>query len=220
MRVLEQIKIDACCEELPAVSSATAPGGAHAQLGTSHQCTEDVARCAPFPNIGIVPPADRFELPSTAGSTCCRTRAPAICVSARPTAAMSMPRFSDAPVGDLLQARPGKGDWAIIATGSTVVAARRLRRPWAARRSGAHRSSIPSTAREVESTGREFGGIFVVEEHPHGRRAGRLAARDRGRDRRLPGDALRHAPVLPSPAATAGTCCRSTGSTMAPCSPG
>src|SRR5215216_1961907 len=62
MRVLEQIKIDVCYEELPVVFVGDGAGVVYAQLGTSHQCTEDVAVLRPLPNLSIVSPADRFEL--------------------------------------------------------------------------------------------------------------------------------------------------------------
>ncbi len=45
IRVLEQIKIDVCYENLPVVLIGDGAGFVYSHLGTSHQSTEDIA-CA------------------------------------------------------------------------------------------------------------------------------------------------------------------------------
>jgi transketolase len=62
IRVLEQIKIDVCYENLPVTFIGDGAGVVYAQLGTSHQSTEDVAALRAVPGINIYSPADRFEL--------------------------------------------------------------------------------------------------------------------------------------------------------------
>ncbi|GAC1621918.1 MAG: transketolase C-terminal domain-containing protein [Nevskia sp.] len=62
VRVLEQIKIDVCYENLPVTFVGDGAGVVYAQLGTSHQSTEDVAALRGVPAIEIYSPADRFEL--------------------------------------------------------------------------------------------------------------------------------------------------------------
>lgn len=62
IRVLEQIKIDVCYEELPVTFIGDGAGVVYAQLGTSHQSTEDIAALRAVPQISIYSPADRFEL--------------------------------------------------------------------------------------------------------------------------------------------------------------
>jgi transketolase len=66
IRVLEQIKIDVCYENLPVTFIGDGAGVVYAQLGTSHQSTEDIAALRGVPNIGIYSPGDRFELTACA----------------------------------------------------------------------------------------------------------------------------------------------------------
>lgn len=62
MRVLEQIKMDICYENLPVMLVGDGAGVVYSHLGASHQCTEDIAALRAIPNIDIYSPADRFEL--------------------------------------------------------------------------------------------------------------------------------------------------------------
>jgi len=62
IRVLEQIKMDVCYEELPVTFVGDGAGVVYAQLGASHQSTEDIAALRAVPGITIYSPADRFEL--------------------------------------------------------------------------------------------------------------------------------------------------------------
>lgn len=66
IRVLEQIKIDVCYENLPVTFIGDGAGVVYAQLGTSHQSTEDVAALRAVPQIAIHSPGDRFELTACA----------------------------------------------------------------------------------------------------------------------------------------------------------
>src|ERR1700688_3235721 len=43
VRVLEQIKMDVCYESLPVIFAGDGAGVVYSTLGTSHQCTEDIA---------------------------------------------------------------------------------------------------------------------------------------------------------------------------------
>lgn len=62
IRVLEQIKMDVCYEGLPVCFIGDGAGVVYAQLGTSHQSTEDIAVLRAVPEISIYSPCDRFEL--------------------------------------------------------------------------------------------------------------------------------------------------------------
>ncbi len=66
IRVLEQIKIDVCYENLPVTFIGDGAGVVYAQLGTSHQSTEDIAALRAVPQISIYSPGDRFELTACA----------------------------------------------------------------------------------------------------------------------------------------------------------
>src|SRR5437868_11472801 len=62
IRVLEQIKMDVCYEELPVVFLGDGAGVVYSTLGTSHQCTEDVAALRAVPHLSILSPADDLEM--------------------------------------------------------------------------------------------------------------------------------------------------------------
>jgi transketolase len=62
IRVLEQIKIDVCLEDLPVMFLGDGAGFVYSTLGSSHQCFEDIAALRTLPNIALYSPADRTEL--------------------------------------------------------------------------------------------------------------------------------------------------------------
>ncbi|GAA5163870.1 transketolase family protein [Viridibacterium curvum] len=119
LRVLEQIKIDVCYEDLPVIFVGDGAGFVYSHLGTSHQSTEDIACTRALPGLTVLSPSDRYEV----------------------TAAMQLAFESKGPVylrlgksdrgdvhtgpvsfaaGELLQVRSGSGRVAVLATGSMV----------------------------------------------------------------------------------------------------
>jgi len=62
VRVLEQIKIDICYENLPVVIVGDGAGVVYSYLGASHQSLEDFAIMRALPNITIFSPADNYEM--------------------------------------------------------------------------------------------------------------------------------------------------------------
>lgn len=62
VRVLEQIKIDVCYENLPVILIGDGAGLVYSHLGTSHQSTEDIACTRSIPSLTVLSPADRFEM--------------------------------------------------------------------------------------------------------------------------------------------------------------
>jgi transketolase len=62
VRVIEQIKMDVCHDDLPVIFIGDGAGFVYSHLGTSHQSAEDVACTRAIPNITILSPADRFEM--------------------------------------------------------------------------------------------------------------------------------------------------------------
>lgn len=122
IRVLEQIKIDICYENLSVILIGDGAGLVYSHLGTSHQSTEDIACTRSIPELMVLSPADRFEM----------------------TAAMQLAFQSNSPVylrmgksdcgdvhntavqlraGEMLQIRKGSGEVALLATGSMVKTA-------------------------------------------------------------------------------------------------
>lgn len=62
IRVLEQMKLDICHDNLPVIFLGDGAGFVYSSLGTSHQSTEDIAATRAIPNLTIYSPADRFEM--------------------------------------------------------------------------------------------------------------------------------------------------------------
>src|SRR5947207_12529280 len=62
IRVLEQIKLDVCYEQLPVVFLGDGAGGVYSALGSSHQSTEDMAALRALPHVTILSPADDLEM--------------------------------------------------------------------------------------------------------------------------------------------------------------
>ncbi|MBL7669081.1 MAG: hypothetical protein JNM39_01225 [Bdellovibrionaceae bacterium] len=61
IRVLEQIKIDFCYENLPGLFIGDGAGVVYSHLGTSHQSTEDISALKAVPSISILSPCDAYE---------------------------------------------------------------------------------------------------------------------------------------------------------------
>ena len=147
MRVLEQIKLDVCYEELPVVFIGDGAGVVYSSLGSSHQCTEDVAALRALPHLGILSPADDWEM----------------------TACMELALAADGPVylrmgkadlgnvhasppalawGRLCPVRAGAGRLGWIATGSMVTTALEVSAAGRTARSGARPRSSRSTRKK------------------------------------------------------------------------
>src|SRR5436305_9249592 len=67
IRVLEQIKLDVCYEQLPVVFVGDGAGVVYSALGTSHQSTVHVAALRTLPHLGILSPADATEMTACMG---------------------------------------------------------------------------------------------------------------------------------------------------------
>lgn len=62
IRVLEQIKLDVCYENLKVIFLGDGAGTVYAEYGVSHQTFEDIACLRAIPNIKIFSPCDLHEL--------------------------------------------------------------------------------------------------------------------------------------------------------------
>lgn len=125
IRVLEQIKIDFCYENLPCILIGDGAGVVYSYLGSSHQSTEDIACLRAVPNIRILSPADKYEL-RACFELALMAKAPVYL------------RFGKSDLGDVHSQQPqvqwgkpisikkGRSDLAIFATGSMVAPAVRL----------------------------------------------------------------------------------------------
>lgn len=125
MRVLEQIKIDVCYESLPVILIGDGAGVVYGHLGSSHQCTEDIACARVIPGLTVLSPSDRFEM----------TASMELAFGLASPVYLRMGKSDrgdvhSSPVvignGDMLRVTEGDKKTAIIATGAMVITAMRL----------------------------------------------------------------------------------------------
>ena len=122
MRVLEQIKLDICYEQLPVILIGDGAGVVYSSLGSSHQSTEDIAALRAIPNIAILSPADRYEM-TACMELALRSPQPVylrIGKSDLPTIHSAPPNFQ---LGELCPIKQGNNQICLIATGSMASTA-------------------------------------------------------------------------------------------------
>jgi transketolase len=164
VRVLEQIKIDVCYEELPVVFMGDGAGVVYSHLGTSHQSTEDIAALRAVPHMSILSPADAAEMTSCMalalaanGPVYLRTgKADLGEVHAKP------PTLS---WGQMLPVRRGQGDLGFIATGAMVHTALKVAERWPGSAVWSAPSLKPLDTADVVNVCRQHRVVVVVEEH-------------------------------------------------------
>ena len=163
IRVLEQIKLDICYEELPVVMVGDGAGFVYGALGASHHCTEDISALRAIPNVRILSPADAHEM----------TRAMELAFSAERPVYIRIGKCDIGAVhkgpikydwGDLIEMRPGDGGLGFIATGSMVAAALREASRWEGSVWSAP-SLKPLNVEQVVAICRDHRAIVTLEEH-------------------------------------------------------
>jgi transketolase len=164
IRVLEQIKLDVCYENLPVVFIGDGAGIVYSALGSSHQSLEDIAALRAVPHIGILSPCDAHEMAYALAHALQFTRPVYVRMGKSDVGAVHA-NAPQAPIGDLLPVRAGTGKQAFLATGSMVKTAVDL----AARMGDAGVWSVPSikplNGAQVEALARRFDTLIVLEEH-------------------------------------------------------
>lgn len=166
VRVLEQIKLDIAHDRLHVVLLGDGAGFVYSQLGTSHQCTEDIALTRCIPHLQVLSPGDRHE------QTLCmewayRMQGPVYLRMGK----ADRGDVHDAPLrarpGELLAVRAGApGGLTFLATGSMLVTALELARE---RFPGARVVSVPALKPVDEAAVAELcassSGVVTLEEH-------------------------------------------------------
>lgn len=164
MRVLEQIKLDVCYEQLPVVFIGDGAGVVYSALGSSHQSTEDIAALRGLPNMAILSPADGYEM------TACMDLA----VSWRGPVYVRMGKadlgevHSTRPAfdwGQLCRVQSGDGPLAFIATGSQVTTALATAADWPASEVYSAPCIKPLDVDAVSNICRRHEAVIVLEEH-------------------------------------------------------
>ncbi len=165
IRVLEQIKIDVCYENLPVTFIGDGAGVVYAQLGTSHQSTEDIAALRAVPQISIYSPGDGFEL-TACFEQIIQHQAPAyLRMGKADLGDIHEARLAASACSDLLPVATSGSPYLFIATGSGVKLAQKV----AASLGGADIVSapclkpFPEAALRKLADGRE--AIVTFEEH-------------------------------------------------------
>ncbi|HSC67170.1 MAG TPA: transketolase C-terminal domain-containing protein [Cellvibrio sp.] len=126
IRVLEQIKMDVCYENLPVVFIGDGAGLVYSSLGSSHQSTEDIAVLRPIPNISILSPCDVYEM-QYAMDEALRFKSPFYLRMGKSDIGDVHKSPVSVPVGDLVPVRTGQhNDILFLATGSMVKTAIKL----------------------------------------------------------------------------------------------
>lgn len=123
VRVLEQIKIDVCYENLPVVFIGDGAGVVYSSLGSSHQSTEDIAMLRPLPNITILSPSDPHEMEYVLNHAL-QFQGPVYVRIGKSDVGGVHQAVPHAPIGDLLPVKAAiEQRTAFIATGSMVSVA-------------------------------------------------------------------------------------------------
>ena len=125
VRVLEQIKIDVCYENLPVILIGDGAGLVYSHLGTSHQSTEDIACTRAIPSLTILSPADRFEMTATM-QLALRLESPVYLRVGKSDRGDVHAGPIELQAGDLLPIGPSGKRIALLATGSMVMTAMEL----------------------------------------------------------------------------------------------
>lgn len=119
IRVLEQIKIDVCYENLPVIFIGDGAGLVYSYLGTSHQSTEDIACTRVIPALTVMSPADRFEMTATM-QYALELSSPVYLRMGKSDCGDVHSGPIDLRPGELLPIKNGQQRIALIATGSMV----------------------------------------------------------------------------------------------------
>jgi transketolase len=164
VRVLEQIKIDVCYEELPVLFIGDGAGVVYSTLGTSHQSTEDVAALRALPNLAILSPADEAEM-----AACMRLALPADGPVYLRMGKSDLGRVHATPPavdwGQLCLVREGLGPVGWIATGSMVTTALAAATQWPDSAVWSAPCLKPLDEAPVADVCRRHRAVIVLEEH-------------------------------------------------------
>jgi transketolase len=165
VRVLEQIKLDVCYENLPVVFIGDGAGVVYSSLGSSHQSTEDIALLRPIPNVRILSPCDTYEM-GYAMAEALRFNGPVYVRMGKSDVGVVHNSAVSVPVGDLVPVKAAENkEIAFLATGSMVKTAVDL----AERLGNCPVWSVPwikpINQSQIAAISQQVANIVVLEEH-------------------------------------------------------
>ena len=166
IRVLEQIKLDICYEQLPVVLIGDGAGVVYSSLGSSHQSTEDIAALRAIPHIAILSPADSYEM-TQCMNLALQSNQP---VYLRIGKADLEPirdcdSLIDFQLGELCQVKQGNSKICLIATGSMVKTAMSVSEKFDNLEVWSAPCIKPINIEQVISIAQRHELIVVLEEH-------------------------------------------------------
>ena len=165
VRVLEQIKMDVCYENLPVVFIGDGAGVVYSSLGSSHQSTEDIAMLRPLPNITILSPSDAYEM-EYALKHALQFKEPVYVRIGKSDVGGVHQVVPTAPIGDLLSVVAGSNKTtAFIATGSMVNTAVKLARQLGDCTVWSMPTIKPFNGAQLLELAAEMDNLVVLEEH-------------------------------------------------------
>ncbi|HEV3445521.1 MAG TPA: transketolase C-terminal domain-containing protein [Gemmataceae bacterium] len=164
IRVLEQIKLDVCYEELPVIFIGDGAGVVYSTLGSSHQSTEDVAALRALPHMSILSPADAAEM-AACMKLALGTAGPVYLRMGKADLGPVHQAVPEIQWGDLCRLRSGVGPLGWIATGSMVKPSLEAARHWPESSVWSAPSLKPLHADVVAEICRQHQAIVVLEEH-------------------------------------------------------
>lgn len=164
VRVLEQIKIDVCYENLPVILIGDGAGLVYSHLGTSHQSTEDIACTRAIPSLTVLSPADRFEMTATM-QLALQLASPVYLRVGKSDRGDVHPGPVSLKAGELLQVRKGTQRIALLATGSMVKTAMELAEQGLDAEVWSVASIKPLSAPQLAEIAHRVDCIVTLEEH-------------------------------------------------------
>jgi transketolase len=124
-RVMEQIKLDICYEELPVILIGDGAGVVYSKLGCCHHSTEDIAALRALPHMHILSPGDPAEM-TAALALAFGTQAPVYLRMGKSDLRAIHQTPPAVRWGHLVPVASGSGPLALIATGSMLGLAMEL----------------------------------------------------------------------------------------------
>lgn len=164
VRVLEQIKMDVCYEELPVVFIGDGAGVVYSTLGASHQSTEDVATLRALPHLGILSPADEHEM-TACMELAFQTAGPVYLRMGKSDLGAVHSEPPEIEWGSLHRVRAGAGPVAWVATGSMVRTALDAAARWPDSAVWSAPSLKPIDQNAVTAICRGHRVVVTLEEH-------------------------------------------------------
>lgn len=164
IRVLEQIKLDVCYEQLPVVFIGDGAGVVYSALGSSHQSTEDIAALRALPHMTILSPADDLEM-TACMNLALTAKGPVYLRMGKADLGRVHSALPDLGPGRLVSIRQGAGPLAWIATGSMVQTALKVAPHWPDSSVWSAPCVKPINEEQVADICSRHEAVIVLEEH-------------------------------------------------------